>query len=64
MIIEDKHDISATIEEYTEILSAEVEMMCAYDAQFQKRLTCHKQIKDREFHFKLRDALIEHLWSE
>lgn len=34
------------------------------DARFQEFLARHKKIKDREAHFELRNALIEHLWSE
>lgn len=64
MIIEDERDINATIEEYVEVPSAEVEMTGADDVQFQEFLARHKKIRDREAHFELRDALIEHLWSE
>ena len=31
--------------------------------QFQQFLTRHKQIKDKEVHYVLRNALIEHLWE-
>ncbi|XP_019082495.1 PREDICTED: uncharacterized protein LOC109125369 [Camelina sativa] len=66
MIIEDERDIDATIKERVEVPSAEVEMTSDDDARFQEFLARHRQIKikDREAHIELRNALIEHLWSE
>lgn len=63
MTIEDELDINATIEKQVEVPNAKVEMTSVNDARFQKKLVRHNKIKDRNDHFKLRDALIEHLWD-
>nr|VDD08198.1 unnamed protein product [Brassica oleracea] len=64
MIIEDGRDINATTEEQAEVSNAEVEMASVDDARFQEFLAQHNKIKDRDAHFELQDALIEHLWGE
>ena len=42
----------------------EVEMVVDETTRFQEFLTRHKQIKDKETHIALRNALIEHLWEQ
>jgi len=64
MIIEDERDIDAPIEERVEVPIEEVEMTGDDDTRFQEFLAQHRQIKDREAHIELRNALIEHLWSQ
>jgi len=64
MIIEDERDIDAPIEERVEVPIEEVEMTGDDDTRFQEFLARHRQIKDREAHIELRNALIEHLWSQ
>ena len=56
MIIEDEHDINATLEEQDEVPNAEVEMTSVDDARFQEFLARHNKIKDRDAHIKRRDA--------
>ncbi|XP_010431016.1 PREDICTED: putative nuclease HARBI1 [Camelina sativa] len=64
MIIEDERDVDAPIEERVEDPTVEVEMASDNDARFQEFLARHRQIKNREAHIELRNALIEHLWFE
>ena len=40
-----------------------VDMVVEETEKFQQFLTRHKQIKDKEAHYALRNALIEHLWD-
>ena len=61
MIIEDERDVCPTIEERAEVSNAEVEMADDEDARFQQFLARHRQIKNRDAHIELRNALIEHL---
>ena len=64
MIIEDERDVNPTIEERVEVPNVEVEMAGDEDARFQQFLARHRQIKNRDAHIELRNALIEHLWNE
>lgn len=65
MIIEDERDISAPIREFVEAPIPEVDMNIGdEDAHFQDFLARHRKIKDRDAHFALREALIDHLWEE
>ncbi|XP_024972712.1 uncharacterized protein LOC112511324 [Cynara cardunculus var. scolymus] len=59
MIIEDERDINAPIEERSEVQDVGVEMM--NDGGLEQFLVRHKKIKDKDAHFKLRNALIDHL---
>ncbi|XP_024978420.1 uncharacterized protein LOC112515737 [Cynara cardunculus var. scolymus] len=62
MIIEDERDINAPIEERREVQAVGVEMM--NDGGLEQFLARHKKIKDKDAHFELRNALIDHLWDE
>ena len=44
--------------------NVEVEMVVNDDIHFQELLARHKKIKDKDAHYELRNALIEHLWDE
>ena len=64
MIIEDGRDLNAPIEVAREAPPAEVEMAVDDNTRFQEFLARYRQIKDKEAHFALRNALIDHLWEE
>ncbi|XP_021629566.1 putative nuclease HARBI1 [Manihot esculenta] len=61
MIIEDERDFSAPIEDGREFSAPTVEMAVDETTRFQQFLARHKKIKDKDAHFALRNALIEHL---
>ena len=61
MIIEDERDEHVDIENWKEAPTPEVEMVRDETIRFQEFLARHKQIKDKEAHYALRNALIEHL---
>ncbi|XP_020245164.1 protein ALP1-like [Asparagus officinalis] len=64
MIIEDERDLNATIENWKEAPVPDVEMVVDENARFEGFLARHRQIKNKEAHIALRDALIDHLWDE
>lgn len=41
--------------------NAEIEMTSVDDPWFQKFLALHNKIRDRDAHFELRNAIIQHL---
>ncbi|XP_043807662.1 uncharacterized protein LOC122722075 [Manihot esculenta] len=61
MIIDDESDLSAPIEDGREFLDSTVEMVVDETTRFDHFLARHKKIKDKDAHFALRNALIEHL---
>ena len=63
MIIEDERDAHADIENWREAPAFEVEMVVDETIRFQELFAQHRQIKDKESHITLRNALIEHLWE-
>ncbi|XP_073021216.1 uncharacterized protein [Primulina eburnea] len=63
MIIEDEHDLDTPIEDALEAPTPNVEMVTDQNIRFQEFLARYKNIRDREAHFALRDALIDHLWD-
>ena len=63
MIIEDERDLYADIENWMEAPTPEVDMVVDETTRFQQFLAQHRQIKDKEAHFALRNVLIEHLWE-
>ncbi|OMO51847.1 Harbinger transposase-derived protein, plant [Corchorus capsularis] len=63
MIIEDERDLNADIGICMEALAPKVEMVRDETTGFQEFLARHKQIKNKEAHFALHNALIEHLWE-
>lgn len=64
MIIEDERNSDAPVQEWTKASSLEVELVEDENRHFQEFLTRHRQIKDKETHITLRNALIDHLWDE
>ncbi|XP_073019425.1 uncharacterized protein [Primulina eburnea] len=65
MIIEDERDLSAPIEDAKEAPLADVEMVVNDEStRFEEFLSRYKKIKNRDAHYELRNALIEHLWEE
>lgn len=63
MIINDEHDLDTPIEIAREVPPIEVELTTDEDSQFQQFLARYKNIKDKEAHFSLRNALVDHLWK-
>ncbi|XP_020262795.1 uncharacterized protein LOC109838778 [Asparagus officinalis] len=64
MIIEDERDEQEDIIVSTPPSISNVEDIGMNDAErFRQFLTRHKKFKDKEAHFALRNALIEHLWE-
>ncbi|KAG5624499.1 hypothetical protein H5410_009717 [Solanum commersonii] len=57
---QDERDLNAPIQDASEGPTPTVEMTIDENYQFLAR---YKKIKDKEAHFELRNALIEHLWE-
>ncbi|XP_024007289.1 uncharacterized protein LOC112083492 [Eutrema salsugineum] len=64
MIIDDERDLDAPIEVEREAPPPEVEIAIDENIRFQEFLCRYRQIKDKEAHFSLRNALIDHLWEK
>ena len=64
MIVEDERDLSAPIEVVRETPPPEVELVVDENTRFQEFLSQYRKIRDKEAHFALRNALIDHLWDE
>ncbi|XP_073066034.1 uncharacterized protein [Primulina eburnea] len=64
MIIEDERDLSAPIEDAREAPTPMVEMAVNEHTRFREFLARYKKIKDKDAHYALRNALIDHLWDE
>ena len=64
MIIEDERDVNATINDWMQAQIPTVDISIDENTRFQEFLARHKQIKDKEAHIALRNALIDHLWDE
>ena len=64
MIVEDERDLSAPIEVVRETPPPEVELVVDENTRFQEFLSQYRKIHDKEAHFALRNALIDHLWDE
>ena len=64
MIIEDERDLNAPIEQVIETPPAEVERMVDEDARFQQFVGRYRRIRDKDAHFALRNALINHMWEK
>lgn len=63
MIIEDERDLNAPITEYQETPPPPVERASDAD-KYNQFLERYAQIRSRDAHFELRDALIEHIWEQ
>ncbi|XP_042406425.1 uncharacterized protein LOC121996500 [Zingiber officinale] len=64
MIIEDERDLNASIVEHFEVPTPDVELAVDISTRFEEFLARYRQIKDKEAHIALRNALIEHLWEQ
>ena len=64
MIIEDERDLNAPTREAVDAPIPTVEMAADERTRFQEFLSRHRQIRDKDAHIALRNALIEHLWEE
>ena len=64
MIIEDERDLTAPIEQVIETPPAEVERVVDEDARFQQFVGRYRRIRDKDAHFALRNALIDHVWEK
>ena len=61
IIIEDERDLNVIITDAMEAPISKVEMIVDDNALLQEFLTRHRQIKDKDAHIALRNALIDHL---
>ncbi|XP_059288995.1 uncharacterized protein LOC132042487 [Lycium ferocissimum] len=64
MIIEDERDLNAPIQDAWEGPTPTVEMVVDENYRFEQFLARHKKIKNKDAHFALRNALVEHLWEQ
>ena len=64
MIIEDERNLYAPISNAREVPTPTVELAQEENIRFEQFIARYKQIKDREAHISLRNALIEHLWEQ
>ncbi|KAJ8772095.1 hypothetical protein K2173_027272 [Erythroxylum novogranatense] len=63
MIIEDERDTQVAIQDWSETPVSEININRDDTVVFQEFLARHRQIRDKEAHYELRNALIEHLWE-
>ncbi|XP_019154351.1 PREDICTED: uncharacterized protein LOC109150829 [Ipomoea nil] len=63
MIIEDERDEQVDIQSWREAPAPEVDICRDERIIFEEFLARHRQIKNKEAHYALRDALIEHMWE-
>ncbi|XP_019263699.1 PREDICTED: uncharacterized protein LOC109241411 [Nicotiana attenuata] len=63
MIIEDERDLNTPIQDDLEGPTPTVEITVDENQRFQEFLARHRRIKDKDAHFALRNALIDHLWE-
>ena len=64
MIIEDERDLDATIEDVMQAPTPKIEMVEDENTRFQQFLDRHRQIKDKDAHVALPNALIDRLCEE
>ncbi|XP_060212024.1 uncharacterized protein LOC132639600 [Lycium barbarum] len=64
MTIEDERDLNAPIQDAWEGPTPTVEMVVDESHRFEQFLARHKKIKNKDVHFALRNALVEHLWEQ
>ena len=64
MIIEDERNLDALIQEAREGPTPEVEIVVDENIRFHQFIARHRQIKDKDAHIAVRNALIDHLWEE
>ena len=64
IVIEDERDLNVPTKVAREAPPPEGEMAVDDNTRFQEFLARYRQIEDKEAHFALRNALIDHLWEE
>ncbi|KAI3457151.1 hypothetical protein Pfo_013814 [Paulownia fortunei] len=64
MIVENEYNLDAPIQDAMEAPTSNVEMVVDENIRFQEFLAWYRQIKDKETHIALQNALIDHLWDE
>ncbi|XP_020263186.1 uncharacterized protein LOC109839168 [Asparagus officinalis] len=64
MIIEDERDLYAPIQEVRETPTREVDIVVDETTRFNQFIARYRQIKDKDAHIALHNALIDHLWEE
>ncbi|XP_042386909.1 uncharacterized protein LOC121978664 [Zingiber officinale] len=63
-LADDECDLNALIVEHFEVPTPDVEPARDDGTRFEEFLARYRQIKDKEAHITLRNALIEHLWEQ
>lgn len=63
MIVEDQRGENVNIVHATSAVISNEEMATTEIERFRLFLARHKQLKNKEDHYNLRNALIEHLWE-
>ncbi|KAK3183019.1 hypothetical protein Dsin_030305 [Dipteronia sinensis] len=61
MIIEDERTMHINFEDLNPTSISDIEMVSDETTRFRQFLTRHRQIKDKDAHIALRNALIDHL---
>ena len=61
MSLEDKRNLDASIPEVREAPTPEVEIVVYENIRFHQFIARHRQIKDKDAHIALRNALVDHL---
>ncbi|XP_020272452.1 uncharacterized protein LOC109847631 [Asparagus officinalis] len=64
MIIEDKRDLYAPIQEVREVPTPEGDIIADETTRFNQFIARYRKIKDKDAHIALSNALIDHLWEE
>ncbi|XP_020249372.1 uncharacterized protein LOC109826763 [Asparagus officinalis] len=64
MIIGDERDLYAPIQEVREAPTPEVDIIADETTRFNQFIARYRQIKDKDAHIALSNALIDHLWEE
>ena len=60
----DERELDAPIELGREAPLPSIEITEDENVQFQKKIARFRNIKDKEAHFSLRNALVDHLWKK
>ena len=63
IILQDQRDVNAPIQDCVEAPTTNIEYVDD-DTRFQQFLSQHQEIRNKDAHYALWDALIEHLWNE
>ncbi|XP_073067238.1 uncharacterized protein [Primulina eburnea] len=63
MIIDNERNLDAPIQDAMEAPESDVEMVVDENIRFQEFIARYKQVRDKDAHIALRNALIGHLWD-